>query len=123
MKLNFRAGLIAAVIYTVIAAVPIYQAFFGRVPNDAGMIVAISAHPTYFLLMPYYEAFRGTLAAWLQLPVNDRFAMEFDAITGWLIGCLQYGAPFSIIFIKRQAAQQGVPADDSVNAARRRSRS
>ncbi|MGA9031519.1 MAG: hypothetical protein WB402_03245, partial [Sulfuricaulis sp.] len=68
MKLNYRAGYIAVITYTVIVAVPIYTAFMGRVPNDAGMIVAISAHPTYFLLMPYYESLRGVLATWLHVP-------------------------------------------------------
>jgi hypothetical protein len=101
---NFRAGCIAALAFSVIVANGVYQAFYGRVPNDSGMITAIIAHPTYLLLTPFYESLRGFLADSLHRPVDDRFAMEFDAISGWLMGCLQYGAVAALVWGRRRPA-------------------
>ena len=106
----WRAVLIAVVAWSILSASSIYSAFVGRVPNDSGMLVAIFAHPTYLVLMPAYESLRSIAAAWLHHPVDDRFAMEFDAITGWLMGCLQYGAVAALLTMLRKAAQPGVQA-------------
>jgi hypothetical protein len=106
----WRAVLIAVVAWSILSASSIYSAFVGRVPNDSGMLVAIFAHPTYLVLMPAYESLRSIAAAWLHHPVDDRFAMEFDAITGWLMGCLQYGAVAALLTMLRKAAQPNVRA-------------
>lgn len=113
-----RAALVVAAVWSILSASYIYSAFVGRVPNDAGMLVAIFAHPTYLLLMPYYEELRSASASWLHQPVDDRFAMEFDAITGWLMGCLQYGSVAGFLTWLRKAIQHfAAPGDLTKNDA------
>ena len=100
-----RAVLIAIVTWSILSGWYMGFAFFGRVPNDSGMLVAIFAHPTYLLLKPSYESLRSVAAVWLQCPMDDRFAMEFDAITGWLIGCVQYGAITGLLAMLRKTSR------------------
>jgi hypothetical protein len=90
MKHDMRAAAIACLAYTLLIAFFVWQAFFARTPNDAGMFVLFSALPTS-LLADWFRPLRESLASLLQLPVNDRFAMSFDATLGWIMGCLQYG--------------------------------
>ena len=90
MKQDLRIALIACLVYTAIIAFFAWQAFFGRTPNDAGMLVVFSAFPTSSLASPLWQL-RELLATALHLSANDRFAMSFDAVAGWFLGCPQYG--------------------------------
>jgi hypothetical protein len=55
------------------------------------MIIAITSFPTLMLADPFYESAQSFVASLLSVPINDRFAMEFDATVGWVLGCIQYG--------------------------------
>ena len=90
MKHDLRILFIACLIYTALIAIFAWQALFGRAPNDAGILVVLSAFPTSSLASSLWQL-REPLAAALHLTANDRFAMSFDATLGWLLGCLQYG--------------------------------
>jgi len=90
MKHNLRTAFIACLVYTALVTVFALQAFFGCTPNDAGILIVMSAFPTSSLTSSIWQL-REPLAAALHLSVNDRFAMSFDAILGWLLGCFQYG--------------------------------
>jgi hypothetical protein len=96
MKPLAHSALKACLIYTLLISFFMWQAFFMWTPNDAGMLVSFTAMPTS-LLAKYIWPLRQPLADLLNLPVNDRFAMSFDAITGWFFGCLQYGSLAAII--------------------------
>jgi hypothetical protein len=91
MKADLRIALIASAIYTVLVGFFLWHAFFGRVPNDAGMLVVASALPTSLVAdAVQLERLREPIATLLHQPVTDRLAMSFDASVGWLMGCIQY---------------------------------
>jgi hypothetical protein len=98
---SFRHLTIAIAIFTLAMLPLIWGASYGRVPNDSGIIAMIAAFPTSLLFSKAldYSALREASALFLGLPVNDRFAMVFDAFVGWLLGCFQYGS-IAIIFPK-----------------------
>jgi hypothetical protein len=90
MKHDLRTALVACLVYSALIVVFAWQAFFGHTPNDAGILIVMSAFPTSSLTSPLWQL-REPLAVALHLSVNDRFAMSFDAALGWLLGCFQYG--------------------------------
>mgnify|MGYP003605525160 CR=1 FL=1 len=68
------------------------MAAFGRVPNDAGMFTFILSFPTSLATALFdYDGLRTYVASIANVPVDDRFAMIFDAFFGWFCGCVQYG--------------------------------
>jgi hypothetical protein len=89
MKDNLRVAALTSATYTLIIGFLLWQAFFGRTPNDAGMTVFLSAFPTSLLAESSWHL-REPIAAALHQPVTDRLAMSLDAVTGWLVGCIQY---------------------------------
>ena len=102
MNPAIRGALKAAVIYSALVSLFMLQAFFGRTPNDSGILVYITALPTSLSTeLINYSALRVNLASILHQPVNDRFAMSMDAIIGWGFGCLQYGVLGALIGVQR----------------------
>ncbi len=112
MKAVLRAAFIACVIYTVLVSFFLLGAFFGRVPNDGGMLVFLTALPTSLIAdAAGYWRLREPLAAVLHQPVTDRLAMSLDAIVGWFMGCIQYGLLGVIVrWIWRANRKPRVPA-------------
>jgi hypothetical protein len=85
--------------YSILISPLIYIAACGRVPNDAGIMIYISSMPTGSIInIIGYMQTRARIAQFLNLLVNDRFAMIFDASVGWAFGCIQWGIVAVIIW-------------------------
>ncbi len=92
MKPAIKSALVSISIYSMAVSWLIWSAFFGRTPNDGGIMVLLTAVPTSLLTgLIDYGALRESIAAVLHQPVSDRLAMSMDACVGWLLGCIQYG--------------------------------
>jgi len=91
MKAVLRLTVFTSAAYTLLASRFLWLAFFGRVPNDAGIILLILALPTSLLAnIAQFWRLRTAIALLLHQPVTDRLAMSLDAAVGWFMGCVQY---------------------------------
>ena len=91
MKRHWRAACIAVALYSLLVSLFVWQALFARAPNDAGILVSLSALPLSAIAQDG-SIVREFLVHALGLPETDRFAMAFDALWGWILGSVQYGA-------------------------------
>ena len=91
MKRHWRVAFIVLAIYSLLASPFIWQALFARAPNDAGMLVSLSALPLSAMAQ-HGSLVREFMAHVLSHPETDRFAMGFDVFWGWALGSVQYGA-------------------------------
>ena len=92
MKPAIKSAFVSILIYSTAVSWLIWSAFFGRVPNDGGIMVMIIAVPTSLLTeLVDYSSLRESIAVLLHQPVTDRLAMSMDACVGWILGSIQYG--------------------------------